>query len=283
MDIKKEIGPKRPEDDVNEVRRYERISSPAEAAGERRPNRAEASDTMPATFEKTARERQVGFGKKVFWLVGSFLLKALGKGVQAIGKAIESALNITVPLVGFTIPLGEFIAIPFQLFSEWLFTLAEKLMEKVMGYNPADRENPTQEPDDASRGDDGRGRTRDGSRADSEQLPGGSKGPSFDDIIDSEPEAGPDPPGLGLEILQAGQQVVRATAEEAQRREDKELARALKRYDNARVLRRDLNAHKEIAVAWGADPDGFSGDTTASPASSDSPTVAEENGPFEKC
>ena len=270
IDIKRQVAT--PEED--EVRRYDEITTPAEAAGRRDPGRAETNPDLPAAFEKSSRERQAGLGKKAFWLIGSFLFKALGKGVRKIARSIEDALSIGIG--PYSLSLGKFIAKPLHFLADWLMDLAERLMEKAFGYDPADRD-PPERPRGQEEGD------LPGGDVDRSQLPG-AEDPTFEDIIGSEPDAGPDTPGLGMRMLQAGKQVVEATADEAQRADDSGLRRAVERYDKARVLQRDLEAHKEIGAAWGVPiGDADSSGESAAQAGTDTAAAVEEEGPIDKC
>jgi hypothetical protein len=247
----------------NELRPFNRIETPMQAAGETDPGRGEAS-TLPEIFEKSEKEQRLSLAKQAAYMVGGFLLKWIAKVIESVASAIEGALSISIG--PFSLGLGTLIAKPIYWLADWLEQLGEDLMSKGLGQNPGDRATPKQKETDvggaasSSGGDTEAGVSNDPERP-SGMVPDEN---SLDDIIDQGPQTTADiAPSGGPDFLRAAQRVVRSSVQEAER-QGGELREAVGLYDSARTLKRDLDAHREMAEAWGVE-DASPSSTTSSP------------------
>lgn len=268
----------------DEVRPYNPVKSPLQAAGRVSPGRRE-SMSLPQAFETSEKEKKLAMWKVLAMAVGGFLLKIVANIVRSIGDTAANALSVRI--AGKKFGIGKWIAKPLYWFADMLDDIAESLLSKALGHDPADREFPERERgvsfDENDQDLDTSSLPADGSLPEALQQ----KADEYPQQMFDQPNAaGEKGAGGGQKFLMAAQRVVQSTADEAVRRDNPQLSRALSLYDKARILQRDLDAQNSIATAWGV-PAPAENDTPEDARSSMQPesdvAPATEQDSFEDC
>lgn len=298
------------------VEPYKSVQTPLQAAGRKSPGRKE-KQTLNKAIEAKEQEKKLSMWRKLAYAAGGILLKILADIILVPVEKITSAFSFTI--AGVTINIGKWIALPYVWEAVLIRKAGEYLLSLALGNDPSDVEDPPPpasigEGSESGSGGSGASGSEDSSGGDEDESSGensnklynddGSpivKGngldataPDFDNLDAEYPQQfferleaeGPGGQGRGQEFLMAAERVLRTTENKASAREDPKLARAVKGFDNARRLKRNLESHENIAVAWGVPSTNESENNEqleeAQPESPDVP-AAEVIGPFSKC
>lgn len=205
---------------------------------------------MSGAAEQNEKEQRLSMGKKAAKMIGGFLLKWVAKLVESVGDAFKGALNIGIG--PYSIGIGSLIAKPYYLFADWLNGIAEDLMNEALGQDPS-QEEPEGEDADVPDGNDAASSDGESQASVEDPNPASDLDRDFGGLTEESPEAIADvAPSGGPDFLMAAHRVVRSSVLKANR-EGGDMKEAIGLYDTARDLKRDLDAHKEMAEAWGVD------------------------------
>lgn len=256
-------------------------TSPAQAAGERPLGReSETKSKIEEQAERRLQPKKKSMFRRVAEAVLPFILRFIGDVVKGVGDRAKRLLSFSV--LGVTVGIGQYVAIPFYWIHDLFDSLADQIMSRAMGREPSGPQ-------------EGPGPEQPGNSEETDDEPNFPSSPDTEKVdsknhraYGAEEDVGENlDPDLSHKFVGAGSQVLRAVAQKVNSDQDRELARSLRRYESVRQMERDLAKHAQAAESWGvegatdavADADG----PTETTPQSQQAAVGDERGANFKC
>jgi hypothetical protein len=228
------------------VQPYGVITSPAEAAGERAPNRSLEAKSLAEAVEERLTMRKVEIWRMAFKAIIAYIVRYFGDIAKRLGDRIAGTL--TIKILRKRLRLGKFLAKPFYWLAKLLFRLADKLERAALAMEPKQirSETPVDQIPSST--------LLDGVDEDTSLEDGDLTDPNDDDVnaLPLEPMDTAYDASSGQFFLMHASNVLQAVEAAATRSEQHDLRYGLQLYQAAQELRSQVNNFQKGSHISGA-------------------------------